>query len=158
MRFLQLSSLVLFLSTSTVVFANDGMINGATDALVALLLDTETAERSKTRQIHYVKDKTGMALVFLTVEDLESRKDATVYLAVFEPSWKADESKGTVPQLRAANISKYRLVGYLPVGGNGWRAVDFATVKVEKNQTTFQIKECHHGSQLLPDQSGHRYL
>lgn len=141
MRFSQLSSLVLFLVSPAVVFANDQMIRVATDSLVGLLLDTETAERPKTRQIHYVKDKTSRALVFVTTEDLESRKNPTFYLAVFEPSWKADLSHGKVPQHQAANISKYRLVGYLPVGGNGWRSVDFTTVKVEKNQITLQTKE-----------------
>ncbi|MDY0164125.1 hypothetical protein [Desulfobotulus sp.] len=141
MRFLQISILVLFLSTSATVSASDRTVDGATDLLVALLLDTNAGEHRKARQIHYVKDKAGMALVFFTVEGFNGGNNYTFYLAIFEPSWKFDPSKGEAQQRNVSNISKYRLVGYSPVGGKGWRSVDFAKFTVENKQITLQTKE-----------------
>lgn len=139
MRFLQFSILVLLLSTSAVVSSDDRTIDGAADSLVGLLLDTDAVEHRKARQIHYVK--AAMVLVFFTIEGFDGGNNYTFYLAVFEPSWKFDRSNREAQQHNASNISKFRLVGYSPVGGKGWRSVDFSKFTVEKKQITLQTKE-----------------
>jgi hypothetical protein len=141
MRFLQFSILVLLLSTSAGASANNQAVGDAADSLIALLLDTDAAENRKARQIHYVKDQAGMALVFFTVEGFKGGNNYTFYLGVFEPIWKFDPKKGEAQQHDASNISKYRLVGYLPVGGKGWRSVDFSSFTIEKRKITLQTKE-----------------
>jgi hypothetical protein len=50
MRFLQISILVLLLSESAAVSANDQTVDGATDSLVALLLGTFAVEHRQARQ------------------------------------------------------------------------------------------------------------
>jgi hypothetical protein len=60
-------------------------------------------------------------------------------LAVFELSFQGDPELGITPE----KISKYRLVGYLPVGGNVPRrgSVDASKVVLEKDKITIQRKE-----------------
>lgn len=126
--------LVLLLPLSALA-AEPNMVETATEALVAILTDSVSTEFTDARQIHYPAGKTGVALVLFTIEGFGGGNNSTYYLAVFEPSWK-DDAENT-PE----TIDKYRLVGYLPVGGNGWREVDFADVVFEKDQITIKTKE-----------------
>jgi len=141
MKLLRFCILVLALSTSVVVTADERTIDRETDSLVRLLVDTDAVEHRKARKIHYVKDMPSIVLVFFTIEGFTGGNNYTFYLAVFEPSWKFDPSKGEAQQHNASNISKYRLVGYSPVGGKGWRSVDFTKFTVENRQVTLQTKE-----------------
>jgi hypothetical protein len=134
-------TILFLLSCSPVFSADQRTIDGAADSLVALLVDTFAVEYRKARQTHYVKDKTGMALVFFTIESFGGGNNYTFYLAVFSPEWKFDPSKGEAQQQTADNIEKYRLVGYSPVGGKAWRSVDFMKFTVEKRLITLQTKE-----------------
>jgi len=128
--------MLLLLLPLPALAAEPNTVEAATEALVAILTDSAATEYTDARQIHYPAGKTGMALVFFTLESFGGGNNSTYYLAVFEPSWK-DEAQETT----AETIDKYRLVGYLPVGGDGWRSVDFADVVFEKDQITIKTEE-----------------
>lgn len=155
MRNLKISFLASLLSSSASVFAGNQTVDGETDSLVALLLDTEAAEYREAREIHYAKDKTGMAFVFFTIEGFNGGNNHTFYLAAFEPNWRYDPDKGEMQQPNVLEIPKYRLVGYSPVGGKGWRSVDFANFTVEKGKIILQTKEYASGDPMCcPSKTG----
>ena len=141
MRTLQFVILGLLLSGPVFASVEGQTADSATDSLVTLLVDTDAKEHRKARHTHYVKDKAGLVLVFFTIEGFNGGNNYTFYLAVFQPSWKLDPSKGEAQQRNAENIAKYKLVGYSPIGGKGKRFVDFKQVAVEKGQITLQTKE-----------------
>ena len=134
-------TILLLLSCSPAFSADQRTVDGATDSLVGLLVDTDAREHRQARHIHYVKDKMEMALVFFTIEGFSRGNNYTFYLAVFAPEWKFDSGKGEAQNQTAENVEKYRLVGYSPVGGKAWRSVDFTKFTVEKRQIALQTKE-----------------
>lgn len=140
MRTLQIVIIGLLLSRPAFASLEGRTVDGATDSLIGLLVDSDAVEHRKARQIHYVKDQ-GLVLVFFTIEGFNGGNNYTFYLAVFQPSWKFDPSKGEAQQRNAENIAKYKLVGYSPIGGKGKRFVDFTKFAVEKRQITLQTKE-----------------
>lgn len=141
MKLLRYSVLVFTFLSPPVVTADELMVNGATDSLIKLLVDAEAVEHRKARKIHHLQDMPGMVLVFFTVEGFTGGNNYTFYLAVFEPSWKPEQSKEGKPLHSVSITPKYRLVGYSSVGGKGWRSVDFEKITVEKKQITLQTKE-----------------
>jgi len=116
-------------------------VDAATDALVSLLVDTDAKEHRKARKIHYATNNAGLVFVFFTIEGFNGGNNYTFYLAVFKPDRVFDPSRGEAQQRRPDNIAKYSLVGYAPVGGKGWRSVDFSTFTIEKQKLILETKE-----------------
>jgi hypothetical protein len=141
LRLIQCIAIVLLFVGSTPASAAEKKVHIATDSLVRLLVDSDAVEYRKARRIHYDKNNADMAAVFFTIENFNRGNNYTFYLAVFEASWKSDPEKEDTQQRNSANISKYRLVGYSPIGGKGWRSIDFNKVTIEKRQITLQTKE-----------------
>ena len=133
--------LVLLLSSPAVAAADQRMVDSGADSLVGLLVDTDAVEYRKARQVHYVKGRGGLALVFFTIEGFHGGNNYTFYLAVFEPSWTFDPSRGEAQQHTEANIAKYRLVGYSPIGGKAWRFVDFSKFTIDKRHIILHTRE-----------------
>lgn len=147
--------LMLLLSIPAVVASDQRTIDSAADSLVGLLVDADAVEHRKARQVHYLKERSGLALVFFTIENFNAGNNYTFYLAVFEPSWKFDPRKGEAQQHTEANIAKYRLLGYSPIGGKGWRFVDFSKFIIEKRQIILQTKEYDSNDAMCcPSKSG----
>jgi hypothetical protein len=149
-------TLFLFLLSSLPALSAElRTVEAATDALVSALVDSDAVEYPKARRIHYPKGKTGLVFVFFTIENFDAGNNYTQYLAVFEPSWKFDPSKGDAQQTSPDNIEKYRLVGYLPVGGKGLRSVDSSKIILEKQTVTIQTKKYASGDAMCcPSEAG----
>jgi len=135
-----ITALFLFLIYSMPTLSADlRTAESATDALVSILVDSYAREYRAARKIHYPGGQVDVAVVFFTIESFTEGNNYTQYLAVFEPSFEGDPELGKAPD----KISKYRLVGYLPVGGNDPRrgSVDFSQVALDKQKITIQRKE-----------------
>jgi hypothetical protein len=105
------------------------------EQLVALLLDGNATEVAKARVIKLVRapdeDGTGrvpVALVSLSVEGFRGGNGHTQYLAAFTLTL-------SFPTRRA----KVSLLGVLPVGGKGIRALEFRDARVEPTGTGFDV-------------------
>jgi hypothetical protein len=150
-----LLTLLIMLSSVPAISAENQTLDRAIDSLVEALRDTDAAEHRKARQVHYVSGKNEIALVLFTIEGFNGGNNYTSYLAAFEPSWAFDRSKGKAQQRNADDIRKYRLVGYSPIGGKGWRSVDFTNISVEKRQVTLPTKEYVSGDPMCcPSKNG----
>jgi len=109
--------------------------------LVSLLTDTQAVEYAEARRTHQLSNAADWTLVFFTLEGFAGTNSYTFYLAVFEPNFGSDGTETEAGNRDPAKVRKYRLVGYAPVGGKGWRHLDFSDLEVASDAITLQTTE-----------------
>lgn len=136
-----LVSLFLLLAAPATWASGARTVDAAMLDLVSLLSDTQTEEYADARKTHQVQNAAKWVVVFFTLEGFAGSNDYTLYMAVFEPDFGRDTPERGAGTHASGQVDKYRLVGYAPVGGKGWREVDFAKFKVDSDTIILQTTE-----------------
>jgi hypothetical protein len=138
--------LILILSVTTAIASDMPAVDRTIQGLVELLNDTHSGEFKAARKIHYLKEEVERVLVFFTLEGFCGGNNYTHYLAVLEPDCGGDGDTMEYPREMSKRsevtpVKKYRLVGYVSVGGKGWRSVNFSTFEMNANVITLHTLE-----------------
>jgi hypothetical protein len=150
-----LVSLCLLLAAPATWASGARTVDAAMQDLVSLLSDTQTQEYTDARTTHQVQNAAKWVLVFFTLEGFAGSNDYTLYMAVFEPDFGRDTPEHEGRKHASGEVDKYRLVGYAPVGGKGWREVDFAKFKVDSDTIILQTTEYRDSDSMsTPSQPG----
>jgi len=108
--------------------------------LIRLLSDSTTSEVGKARHIVRSNDSRHLAAVFFSLEGFNGGNNHTEYLALFEPDWGGGEEM-TESERIDQNVKKFRLVGYVPIGGSGWRMSVPESCRIERDRIQLNTLE-----------------